>query len=107
MATDAITSVAPASQFCPPECLPNYDLLITEDDKPVDSIYAERQHWLLTTPLNESWKGPGEACPFFCTTDVVLFHTANVPAFAPDALLSLGELGRRIPGNAGDLLPLV
>jgi hypothetical protein len=90
MATGSTTPVPSTTQFSPPESLPTYDLLITEDDKPVDSIYAERQHWLLTTPLNESWKGPGEGCPFFCTTDVGLFHTAKEPAFAPDALLSLG-----------------
>jgi hypothetical protein len=90
MATASTTPVPATSQFSPPESLPNYDLLVTEDDKPVDSIYAERQHWLLTTPLNESWKGPGEGCPFFCTTDVGLFHTAKEPPFAPDALLSLG-----------------
>ena len=90
MATGSTTPTPTTPTFFPPEVVPNYDLLVTEDDKPVDSIYAERQHWLLTTPLNESWKGPGDGCAFFCTTDVALFHTAKEPPFAPDALLSLG-----------------
>ncbi|HZZ76912.1 MAG TPA: Uma2 family endonuclease [Gemmataceae bacterium] len=90
MATGSTTPVPAIPPFQPGEPSINYDVLVTEDDRPVDSIYAERQHWLLTTPLNESWKGPGDGAPFFCTTDVALFHTTNQPPFAPDALLSLG-----------------
>lgn len=90
MATGSTPMVPSTAQFTPVEPAINYDVLVTEDDKPVDSIYAERQHWLLTIPLNESWKGPGEGCPFFCTTDVALFYAPKEPPFAPDALLSLG-----------------
>lgn len=59
MATCSTTPLPITPTFASAEPELNYDLLVTEDDKPVDSIYAERQHWLLTTPLNKSWKGPG------------------------------------------------
>jgi hypothetical protein len=90
MATGTTPSVPPATVICPPESTLNYDLLETEDDKLVDSIYSERQHWLLTSALLESWKGPGQGCPFFITTDVGLFYNAKEPPFSPDVLLSLG-----------------
>lgn len=34
--------------------------LVTEDDKPVDSIYSEKQMRLLTEPLRVEWVGPYE-----------------------------------------------
>src|SRR5713101_1725541 len=42
-----------------PDLVPNLDELITEDDVPVDSIFAEKQQRLLTEPLYSSWPGPG------------------------------------------------
>jgi hypothetical protein len=90
MAIGSTTSDPSFNELVWPECLPNYDNLVTEDEKPVDNLYSERQHWLLTNPLIDSWKGPGEGCPRFIATDVGLFDRDNVPGFAPDVLVSLG-----------------
>lgn len=77
----------PNIDYEPPEI--DYEKLVTADDKPVDSIYSERQHSLLTAPLIDCWPGPGEGRPFLVCTDVGLFYSDNLPAFAPDVLLSL------------------
>ena len=90
MAIGSTTSEPVFNEFIGPECLPDYDKLVTEDDKPVDSIYSERQHQLLTSRLIDSWKGPGEGGPFWISTDVALFYGSSEPAFSPDVLLSLG-----------------
>jgi len=90
MATGAITSIPVSEEFCPPECLPNYDNLVTEDEKPVDNLYSERQHRLLTVPLIDSWKGPEEGCPRIIASDVGLFNSDVAPGLAPDVLLTLG-----------------
>lgn len=90
MATDipVLPHLAPA--LLPAECLPNYELLVTEDDKPVDSIYAERQHLLLTSTLIDSWPGPTGGGPRFIATDVGLFYSVDEPAFAPDVMVAVG-----------------
>jgi hypothetical protein len=67
----------------------DYEKFVTEDDKPVDNLYSERQHGLLTATLIDSWPGPGEGRPFYVCTDVGLFYSDNEPPFAPDVLLSL------------------
>ena len=72
-----------------PELVPNLDDLVTEDDAPVDSIFAEKQQRLLTRPLYSSWAGPSEGVPFLALANVGLFHTQGQPALVPDALLSL------------------
>jgi Uma2 family endonuclease len=91
MATGSITPASVHSaEFLPPECLPNYESLITEDDKPVDNIYSERQLQLLTTTLHDSWEGPCKGEPRFVASDVGLFFADRNPAFAPDVLISLG-----------------
>src|SRR5215218_4643957 len=90
MATGTTTSDPPTPPIGLANLQPDYDLLVTEDDKPVDNIYSERQHHLLTAPLIDSWKGPAEGCPFFIATDVAFFYGDKVPPFAPDVLLSLG-----------------
>src|SRR5262249_29340795 len=89
MATGSVPSSPLTDEFCPAECLPRYDKLVTEDDKPVDNLYSERQHVLLTTSLIESWPGPGEGRPFLVASDVGLFFSDTEPPFAPDVLLSL------------------
>ncbi|MBI1831185.1 MAG: Uma2 family endonuclease [Planctomycetes bacterium] len=88
MATGTTTNVLPADEWLGPAVMPDYDKLVTEDEKPVDSLYAERQHLLLTTPLLDSWPRPGgRAC--FIASDVALYYSVNLPPFVPDVLLSL------------------
>jgi hypothetical protein len=72
-----------------PEVIPNLDELVTEDEKPVDSILIEKQQRLLTEPLYSSWPGPGEGRPFLALANVGLFHTVGEPPLVPDNLLSL------------------
>ena len=79
-------------QASPPldlECLPNYDLIVTEDDTPVENIFSERQPTLLTDALYASWKGPGDGLPFLSMGNVGLFFAVKQPPLVPDFLLSL------------------
>lgn len=68
--------------------------LITEDDKPVDSIYSEKQMRLLTETLHVAWAGPppdedGEPRPFVAAANVGVFNFINEPAIVPDVFVSL------------------
>jgi Uma2 family endonuclease len=63
--------------------------MITEDNTPVDSIYAEKQQRLLPQVLYTSWRGPGEGRTFMALTNVGLFYSTEKPAIVPDHLLSL------------------
>jgi hypothetical protein len=69
-----------------PEEMPDYDSLVTEDGKPVDSIYSERQMELLREPLYTAWN-PGRDYVALC--NVGLFFSVRVPPLVPDVLLSL------------------
>jgi Uma2 family endonuclease len=62
---------------------------VTEDDKPVDNIFSEKQMRLLVEPLYTSWAGPGEQRPFVATANVGLFFSMYEPPIVPDMLLSL------------------
>ena len=73
----------------PVECLPNYDLIVTEDDTPVDSVFCERQMWLMGDVLSASWSGPGEGRPYLSMANVGLFFGVKQPPVVPDFLLSL------------------
>lgn len=73
----------------PPEALPNYDEIATEDDTPVDNIFSERQMRLLTEPLYSSWAGPGKERPFLALANVGLFYQLRQPAIVPDVMLSM------------------
>lgn len=75
---------ASAAGFCP-----DVEQLITEDGKPVDSIFSEKQQRLLTEPLYSSWAGPGEGRTFVAMSNVGLFFAVRRPPFVPDMLLSL------------------
>jgi len=68
---------------------PTYDDLITEDHKPVDSIFIEKLQRLLTQALYASWAGPGPGRTFLVLTNVGWFYQEKTPAVAPDVLLSL------------------
>ncbi len=62
----------PADSNAPLDVEIDYDKFITEDDAPVDSIYAERQHRLLLDSLAASWSAPGGQ-PHVAFTDVGVF----------------------------------
>lgn len=83
-----LTPVA-ESYSLPPECLPNYDLIRTEDDEPVDNLFAERNAKLLTDVVYASWSGPEDGRPFLAMSNVGLFFAAKQPPLVPDFLLSL------------------
>jgi hypothetical protein len=72
-----------------PECLPSYDDLVTEDHKPVDSIFIWKLCALLTHALNAGWAGPGPGRTFLVLSNVGWFYKRKTPAVAPDCLLSL------------------
>lgn len=65
---------------------PDISHIITEDDKPVDNIFSEKQQRLLTESLNSSWK-PDR--PFVAAANVGIFYGINQPAIVPDMFLSL------------------
>ena len=73
----------------PPECLPNYDLIRTEDDQPVDNLFSERNAKLLSDALYASWRGPADGRTFLAMSNVGLFYVAKQPPVVPDFLLSL------------------
>lgn len=79
---------------------PDLSHLITEDDRPVDNRYSERQFTLLSLPLFDSWE---EGKPFEALTDVGLFYTpSNDSLVVPDFLLSLGVEPRGVSGAKED-----
>jgi Uma2 family endonuclease len=87
------TPVHPPSSselLLPPEDWPCVDHLVTEDDTPVESIFAERQQALLVEPLYSSWGGPGAGKSFVAASNVGVFYAINQPAVVPDVFLSLG-----------------
>jgi Uma2 family endonuclease len=85
MATDAEEEMR--SGLLPPELHPNIEDLVTEDDTPVDSVYCEKQHRLLTESLHNSWDGGGRK--FVAFTNVGLFYAIKEPPIVPDVMLSL------------------
>ncbi|MFM9966394.1 MAG: Uma2 family endonuclease [Planctomycetaceae bacterium] len=89
MPSSSLLASAPEAAPLPAECLPNYDLIVTEDDTPVDSLISEREMKLLTDPLHASWSGPGEGRSFVCMSNVGLFFAPKKPPLVPDFLLSL------------------
>src|SRR5260370_40161577 len=67
----------------------DYDALVTEDHKPVDRIFLEKQYRLLTRPLYASWPGPGEGRSCLVPVDVGWLYQRTTPAVVPACLLSL------------------
>ena len=63
--------------------------LVTEDDTPVDNRFSEKQRRLLTSPLYNSWAGPGGERPFMVCADVGLFLHPRQAPLVPDVFLSL------------------
>ena len=87
MATD-VASGDPVVAL-PPDLQPVVDHLVTEDDRPVDNVFSEKQQRLLTESLHSSWPGPGAGRPFVAMANVGLFYAVRFPAVVPDVLLSL------------------
>src|SRR5271166_922919 len=85
---DSPALAAPTTEEEPQPAI-DYDALVTEDHKPVDSIFLEKLYRLLTHPLYASWAGPGEGRPFLVLVNVGWFYQRKTPAIVPDCLLSL------------------
>ncbi len=67
---------------------PDMSHFITEDDKPVDSVFCEGQHRMLAHILHTSWP---QGRPFIATSDVGLFYNSKERyPVVPDFMLSLG-----------------
>ncbi|MEW6276989.1 MAG: Uma2 family endonuclease, partial [Candidatus Eremiobacterota bacterium] len=64
---------------------PDTSKLVTEDDRPVDNMYSERNQKLLGDCLEASYR-PG--VPFVGLSDVGIFYVEGDP-IVPDFLLSL------------------
>ena len=78
-----------AAFYMPPASWPNYDHIVTEDNKPVDSFYDGSQMPLLTSVLYDGWTGPGENRPYVAMANCGLFYSFNEPPIVPDVMLSL------------------
>jgi Uma2 family endonuclease len=69
--------------------------LVTEDDKPVDSLFSAKQQTLLTRPLYSSWtpspseESPEEKRKFLADANVGVFYSPHQPPLVPDFFLSL------------------
>lgn len=79
---------------------PDTSHLITEDDRPVDNRFSERQMRMLPHILHSSWH---EGKPFEALADVGLFPSVkNEDVVVPDFLLSLGVTPRPVTGAIED-----
>jgi Uma2 family endonuclease len=67
---------------------PDTSLLITDDGKPVDNLFVEKQYRLLTEPLWTSWTAP-EGKPFRVLANVGLFFKYKEPPLVPDVMFAL------------------
>jgi Uma2 family endonuclease len=70
-----------------PSEYPNVDHLITEDDTPVDSVFAAKQQRLLVEPLYATPALAGRT--FIADANVGVFASIYKPAIVPDVFLSL------------------
>ena len=72
-----------------PEEYPELEGIETEDGKPLDSLYQEKLHRILTETLYASWPGPGEGRTFRVYSNVGLFFAPKEPPLVPDVMLAL------------------
>ena len=90
MTPEMLYPLAPeASLVLAPEDHPCLDDLEMEDGKPLDSMFQEKLHRLLTESLFASWGGPGEGRPFLVLSNVGLFYAVKSPPLVPDVMLRL------------------
>ena len=73
----------------PKELWPSVEHLVTEDNKPVDNLFSEKQQRLLTEPLYSNWRTD---VPFLALSNVGLFYSTRIPPYVPDMLLSLNAI---------------
>ena len=71
-----------------PPPYPDTSLLITEDGKPVDNLFVEKQYRLLTEPLWTSWKSPAGR-PFRVMANVGLFFAYKQAPLVPDVMFAI------------------
>ena len=64
--------------------IPDANLLITEDDTPVDNFPSAKQQRLLVSSLYSSL----ELQPFLSEANVAIYHTDGEPAIVPDVFIS-------------------
>ncbi|KPA18031.1 protein containing DUF820, partial [Candidatus Magnetomorum sp. HK-1] len=64
----------------------NYDILITEDDTPVDNFFCEKQLRLLPDSLKASWD---RETPYIVVADVGIYEEIPDKPIVPDVFLSL------------------
>jgi hypothetical protein len=72
----------------PPESLPDYSKIQTEDNKPVDNRFAEKQQRLLVEPIDLNRDLYAGRTVEICA-NVGLFNVAKMPCVAPDVLFAL------------------
>ena len=72
--------------------VPDPNLLVTEDDTPVDNWASEKHQRLLSGSLYSSWQGR----TFLASANVGIYNTANEPPIVPDVFLSLDV---QVPDN--------
>src|SRR5262245_42400313 len=70
-----------------PSDYPSVDHLVTEDDTPVDNVFAAKQQRLLVEPLYASQALAGRT--FIADANVGVFASIYRSAIVPDAFLSL------------------
>ena len=89
--TNDVTTTYSADEPKPlaPELHPNIDHIVTEDDRPVDNIFSEKQQRLLTEPLYSSWTRGHDRPTFVALSNVGLFFAVHQPPWVPDMMLSL------------------
>lgn len=78
---------------------PDTSLLVTEDGKPVENLFVEKQYRLLTDPLWTSWKAP-DGLPFYLSANVGLFYQIKKPPLVPDVMLSTAFEKELLPGDS-------
>ena len=73
----------------PAQAVPRTDLLVTEDDTPVDNLFSAKQQRLLVNALYAGWSGPGDGSSILADANVGVFSTMKDTPLVPDVFVSL------------------